>query len=139
MSDSRLFYRDDHGRDIQSTDPSREAAMALRETYGNVPDSWIERADRAGVRKVLGRLGKGDVLMVTRLSRLARPTRDPLNTLAAVAVRDAGFRSLGDAWADTTTAHGRLMLTILGGLAEFERELIPARTGEGPERTRRGA
>ena len=56
--------------------------MALRETYGNVPDSWIERADRAGVRKVLGRLGKGDVLMVTRLSRLAQSTRDPLNTLA---------------------------------------------------------
>jgi DNA invertase Pin-like site-specific DNA recombinase len=100
------------------------------------PDSWIERANRAGVRRVLGRLGKGDVLMVTRLSRLARSTRDPLNTLAAVAVREAGFRSLGDARADTTTAHGRLMLTVLGGLAEFERELIPARTGEGRERAK---
>jgi DNA invertase Pin-like site-specific DNA recombinase len=38
--------------------------------------------------------------------------------------KQAGFRSLGDTWADTTTPHGRLMLTVLGGLAEFERELI---------------
>jgi hypothetical protein len=51
--------------------------------------------------------------------------------LATVADRKAGFRSLGDAWADTTSPHGRLMLTVLGGLAEFERELIRARTGEG--------
>ena len=64
------------------------------------------QTDRAGLRQVLGRLGKGDVLMVTRLDRLARSTRDLLNTLAAVAVREAGFRSLGDTWADTT-AHGR--------------------------------
>ena len=46
----------------------------------------------------------------------------------------AGFKSLADSWADTTTAHGRLMLTVLGGLAEFERELIRARTGEGRKR-----
>ncbi len=69
--------------------------------------------------------------MVTRLHRLARSTRDLLNVLAAVGDRGAGFKSLKDAWADTTTAHGRLMLTVLGGLAEFERELIMARTGEG--------
>ena len=94
------------------------------------------QSDRTGLRQVLGRLGKGDVLMVTRLDRLARSTRDLLNTLAAVAVREAGFRSLGDTWADTTTAHGRLMLTVLGGLAEFERELIRARTGEGRERAK---
>ena len=46
----------------------------------------------------------------------------------------AGFRSLKDTWADTTTAHGRLMLTVLGGLAEFERTLISERTGEGRKR-----
>jgi DNA invertase Pin-like site-specific DNA recombinase len=69
--------------------------------------------------------------MVTRLHRLARSTRDLFNVLAAVGDRGAGFKSLKDAWADTTTAHGRLMLTVLGGLAEFERELIMARTGEG--------
>jgi DNA invertase Pin-like site-specific DNA recombinase len=47
-----------------------------------------------------------------------------------------GFRSVGDTWADTTTSHGRLMLTVLGGLAEFERDLIRARTGEGRERAK---
>jgi DNA invertase Pin-like site-specific DNA recombinase len=94
------------------------------------------RADRAGLRRALDHIGKGDVLMVTRLDRLARSTRDLLNTLAAIAGRGAGFRSLGDAWADTTTAHGRLMLTVLGGLAEFESDLIRARTGEGRERAR---
>ncbi len=94
------------------------------------------RADRAQLRGALDCLGKGDVLMVTRLDRLARSTRDLLNTLAAIAAKKAGFRSLGDIWADTTTAHGRLMLTVLGGLAEFERELIRARTGEGRERAK---
>jgi DNA invertase Pin-like site-specific DNA recombinase len=76
------------------------------------------------------------VVTVTRLDRLARSTRDLLNTLAAITDRKAGFRSLGDAWADTTTAHGRLMLTILGGLAELERELIRIRTGEGRARAK---
>jgi DNA invertase Pin-like site-specific DNA recombinase len=89
-------------------------------------------------RKALGRaiavLGAGDVLLVTRLDRLARSTRDLLNVLDAVSKAGAGFRSLADAWADTTTPHGRLMLTVLGGLAEFERELIRARTDEGRKR-----
>jgi DNA invertase Pin-like site-specific DNA recombinase len=92
------------------------------------------KTDRAQLRKLLDQLDAGDVLMVTRLDCLARSTRDLLNTLAAIAGKEAGFRSHGDTWADTTTAHGRLMLTVLGGLAEFERELIRARTGEGRER-----
>jgi DNA invertase Pin-like site-specific DNA recombinase len=94
------------------------------------------RADRAQLRRVLGQLEKGDVLTVTRLDRLARSTRDLLNTLATIAAKGAGFRSLHDIWADTTTAHGRLMLIVLGGLAEFERESIRARTGEGRERAK---
>jgi DNA invertase Pin-like site-specific DNA recombinase len=73
-------------------------------------------------------------LVVCKLDRLARSTRDPLNTLAAVSDAGASFRSLGDPWADTTTAHGKLMLTVLGGLAEFERHLIIARTSEGRQR-----
>jgi DNA invertase Pin-like site-specific DNA recombinase len=92
------------------------------------------KTDCVQVRRVLDQLDAGDVLMVTRLDRLARSTRDLLNTLAAIAGRKAGFHSLGDAWADTTTAHGRLMLTVLGGLAEFGRDLIRARTSEGRER-----
>jgi DNA invertase Pin-like site-specific DNA recombinase len=94
------------------------------------------KTDRLQLRRALAQLDDGDVLMVTRLDRLARSTRDLLNTLAAITGRKAGFRSLGDAWADTTTAHGRLMLTVLGGLAEFERELIRARTGEGRDRAK---
>jgi DNA invertase Pin-like site-specific DNA recombinase len=94
------------------------------------------RSDRKQLTRLIAQMGKGDVLVVTRLDRLARSTRDLLNLLDAVAKKGAGFRSLRDTWADTTTAHGRLMLTVLGGLAEFERELIRTRTGEGRQRAR---
>src|SRR3954463_1944924 len=99
------------------------AEKAFRETASGA------ETDRAQMHRLLKVLDEGDVLLVTRLDRLARSTRDLLNTLALIAEKKAGFRSLGDLWADTTTAHGRLMLTILAGLAEFERELIRARTG----------
>jgi DNA invertase Pin-like site-specific DNA recombinase len=85
------------------------------------------KTDRAQLRRLLDVLDAGDVLTVTRLDRLARSTRDLLNTLAAITAKKAGFKSIGDTWADTTTSHGRLMLTVLGGLAEFERDLIRAR------------
>lgn len=101
------------------------AEKVLRETASGA------KTDRVQLRRALDQLAKGDVLMATRLDRLARSTRDLLNTLATITGKGAGFRSLHDTWADTTTAHGRLMLTVLGGLAEFERELIRARTGEG--------
>ena len=90
--------------------------------------------ERAQLSRAVKALVPDDVLIVTRLDRLARSTRDLLNTLAAVNEAGAGFKSLRDTWADTTTAHGRLMLTILGGLAEFERELILTRTSEGRQR-----
>ena len=92
------------------------------------------QTDRAQLRRALDNLDTDDVLIVTRLDRLARSTRDLLNTLAAIADKGARFRSLGDTWADTTTAHGRLILTVLGGLAEFEAHLIRTRTGEGRAR-----
>src|SRR6266852_9074644 len=92
------------------------------------------KTDRVELRRLLDQLDAGDVLTVTRLDRLARSTRDLLNTLAAITAKKAGFKSLGDTWADTTTSHGRLMLTVLGGLAKFERDLIRARTGEGRAR-----
>ena len=94
------------------------------------------RRERAQLDKLLATLSPGDVVLVTRLDRLARSTRDLLNSLAAIADKGASFRSLGDSWADTTTAHGRLMLTVLAGLAEFERELIRSRTGEGRARAK---
>jgi DNA invertase Pin-like site-specific DNA recombinase len=90
--------------------------------------------ERKALARAIAALGPGDILLVTRLDRLARSTRDLLNVLDAVANAGAGFKSLADAWADITTAHGRLMLTVLRGLAEFERELIRARTDEGRKR-----
>jgi hypothetical protein len=75
----------------------------------SVPISSFAAADdRAQLRCLLDQLDAGDVLMVTRLDRLARSTRDLLNTLAAITEKKDGFRSLADTWADTTTPHGRL-------------------------------
>jgi len=92
-------------------------------------------SDRAQLAKAIAALGEGDCLIVTKLDRLARSTRDLLNTLAAIGDMGASFKSLiGDSWADTTTPAGKLMLTVLGGLAEYERHLILARTSEGRQR-----
>lgn len=91
------------------------------------------RSDRKQLAKVLDQLIHADVLRVTRL---ARSNRDLLNVLARVSEAGAAFLSLSDAWADTTTPHGRLMLTVLGGLAEFEREIILAQSGEGRARAK---
>jgi len=87
-------------------------------------------SDRKALVKAIANLGPGDVLLV-RLDRLARSTRDLLNVLDSVSRVGAKFKSLADAWADTTTPHGELMITILAGLATFERHLIKARTDEG--------
>jgi len=95
------------------------------------------KTNRAALAKAVTALQPGDVLLVTKLDRLARSTRDLLNTLAAISEHGAGFKSLGDPWADTTTPHGKLMITVLGGLAEFERHLILSRTSEGRERAKR--
>jgi DNA invertase Pin-like site-specific DNA recombinase len=91
-------------------------------------------SDRPQLERSIAVLGEGDTLVVCKLDRLARSTRDLLNTLATISDRGASFKSLGDGWADTTTPHGRLMVTVLGGLAEFERHLILSRTAEGRTR-----
>src|SRR6516225_8690973 len=90
--------------------------------------------DRPQLAKAIAALAEGDCLVVCKPDRLARSTRDLLNTLDAISKAGATFRSLADQWADTTTPHGRLMLTVLGGLAEFERHLILSRTAEGRTR-----
>src|SRR5262252_622648 len=91
-------------------------------------------ADRPQLAKALAALGEGDTLVVCKLDRLARSTRDLLNTLDAIGKAGATFRSLSDQWADTTTPHGRLMLTGLWGLARVEPHLIVSRTAEGRTR-----
>ena len=94
------------------------------------------KTERAALARCLASLEPGDTVVVTKLDRLARSTRDLLNTLATIGDAGASFKSLGDPWADTTSAHGRLMLTVLGGLAEFERHLILTRTDEGRRRAK---
>jgi DNA invertase Pin-like site-specific DNA recombinase len=88
-------------------------------------------AKRPELERALDELEAGDMLVVTKLDRLARSTLDLLRIIDLIGKEGAAFKSLGDPWADTTTPHGRLMLTVLGGIAEFERDLILQRTNEG--------
>jgi len=90
--------------------------------------------DRKALAKAIAALSAGDVLLVTRLDRLARSTRDLLNVLATISEKRAGFRSLADAMIDTTSAHGKLIIAVLRALAEFERSMILARTADGRKR-----
>src|SRR5262245_3308018 len=92
--------------------------------------------DRRELKRAIDCLNSGDILIVTKLDRLARSTRDLLNTLAVVTDKGAGFRVLDNPALDTTSAHGKLLLNILGSIAEFERELIKSRTSEGRQRAK---
>jgi DNA invertase Pin-like site-specific DNA recombinase len=121
------------GQSLTSQDAELHAAGCAKVYAEKISGA---RSDRPELAKVLKRLDTGDVLIVTRLDRLARSTRHLLNILDDIAKRGAGFKSLHDSWADTTSAHGRLMVTILAGLAEFERELILARTSDGRARAK---
>ena len=78
----------------------------------------------------------GDVVIVTRLDRLARSTRDLLNILEGFTREGVGFRSLRETSIDTTTPQGRLVISVLASIGEFERELIQARMTEGRQRAR---
>ena len=89
------------------------------------------KRDRSELAKALKAIKGGGTLVVTRLDRLARSTLDLLGLVASIEAEGGRLKSLAEAWADTTTPAGRLLLTILGGLAEFERALILERTKEG--------
>jgi len=121
------------GQSLAAQDAEMHAAGCVKVYAEKISGA---RSNRPELAKVLKRLETGDVLIVTRLDRLARSTRDLLNVLDDIAKRGAGFKSVHDAWADTTSAHGRLMVTILAGLAEFERELILTRTSDGRARAK---
>ena len=132
-----------HGYARVSTDGQSVAARvaALQET--GAAKVWREvasgaKADRAQLRKAIAALEPGDVLMVVRGDRAARSVQDMLNLLAQITEKGAAFCSLAEAWADTRdqTAMGRLVRTIMAGFAEFERELIRARTSEGRTRAK---
>jgi DNA invertase Pin-like site-specific DNA recombinase len=121
------------GQSLQSQTEALHTAGCARVFSEKQSGAYTERPQLA---KAIQALGNGDTLVVCKLDRLARSTRDLLNTLDAIGKAGATFKSLADQWADTTTPHGRLMLTVLGGLAEFERHLILSRTAEGRTRAK---
>ncbi|MEQ0866936.1 recombinase family protein [Pseudomonas aeruginosa] len=88
-------------------------------------------AKRPELARLLDHLRAGDVVIVTRLDRLARSTRDLLNIAEQLLFMGAGLRSLAEPWADTTSPAGRMVLTVFAGIAEFERALIVDRTRKG--------
>jgi DNA invertase Pin-like site-specific DNA recombinase len=125
-------------------------------TYGQTLDSQLEqlraagcsnrniyrekvtgaRADRRELNRMLGKLAPGDVVTVTRIDRLARSTFDLFGIVKRIVDAEAQFQSLAEPWADTGTSTGRLMLAVLGGLADVERDLIRTRTAEGRSRAK---
>jgi DNA invertase Pin-like site-specific DNA recombinase len=94
------------------------------------------RADRRELTKLLKELVAGDIVTVTRIDRLARSTFDLFAIVQRIVNAGAHFRSLAEPWADTATSTGRLMIAVLGGLADVERDLIRTRTAEGRVRAK---
>lgn len=94
------------------------------------------RPDRRELLKMLKQLEAGDVVVVTRIDRLARSIFDLFSIVQQIADADASFKSLAEPWADTGTSTGGLMLAVLGGLADVERDLIRTRTAEGRVRAK---
>jgi DNA invertase Pin-like site-specific DNA recombinase len=92
------------------------------------------RADRPELAKAMAALKAGDILIVTKLDRLGRSTRELLNLLDRIGGTGAAFRSLGDPLWDTSSSQGRLLSTMLAAIADFERDLIRERTGAGRKR-----
>jgi DNA invertase Pin-like site-specific DNA recombinase len=106
------------------------AATIYREKISGV------RADRPQLAKLMAGLKAGDIVIVTKIDRLGRSTRELLELIERIGKAGASFRSLGDPLFDTTGAQGRLLATMLSAIAEFERELIKERTGAGRERAK---
>ena len=94
------------------------------------------QASRRELQRLLKAIAPGDVVVVTRIDRLARSTFDLFAIVKAITEAGAQFRSLAEPWADTATSTGRLMLAVLGGLADVERDLIRTRTAEGRTRAK---
>ena len=133
---------------------TRRLGYARVSTYGQTLDAQLEqlraegcariyrekatgaRPDRRELLKLLKALAPGDVVTVTRIDRLARSTFDLFAIVKQIVDAGGQFRSLAEPWADTSTRTGRLMLAVLGGLADVERNLIRTRTAEGRSRAK---
>src|SRR5271155_1602547 len=141
---------------VETHPKNRLIGYARVSTYGQTLDSQLEqlraagcssrniyrekvtgaRADRREFNRMLGKLAPGDIVTVTRIDRLARSTFDLFGIVKRIVDAKAQFRSLAESWADTRTSTGRLMLAVLGGLADVERDLIRTRTAEGRSRAK---
>jgi DNA invertase Pin-like site-specific DNA recombinase len=123
----------------------RRLGYARVSTYGQTLDAQLEQlheGDRRAQRPARAstnarRLAPGDAVTVTRIDRLARSTFDLFAIVKQIVDAKAQFRSLAEPWADTGTSTGRLMIAVLGGLADVERDLIRTRTAEGRSRAQK--
>src|SRR5271167_3159332 len=142
---------------VETHPEKRLIGYARVSTYGQTLDAQLEqlraagcssrniyrekvtgaRADRRELNRMLGKLAPGDVVTVTRIDRLARSTFDLFAIVEQIVDAEAQFRSLAEPWADTGTSTGRLMIAVLGGLADVERDLIRTRTAEGRSRAKK--
>jgi DNA invertase Pin-like site-specific DNA recombinase len=138
----------------ESSSQNRRLGYARVSTYGQTLDAQLEqlkadgcariyrekasgaKADRRELLRLLKDLAAGDVVTVTRIDRLARSTFDLFAIVKQITDAGAQFRSLAEPWADTATSTGRLMIAVLGGLADVERDLIRTRTAEGRSRAK---
>jgi DNA invertase Pin-like site-specific DNA recombinase len=126
---------------VSSTDQDYEGQVE-RLTVAGCEKVYSEKAsgkDRDGrpeLQKCLRKLKSGDTLVITRLDRLARSIRDLLGILDTLKATGATIKALDDTWLDTGSAHGQLILTIMGALAEFERQMIRSRCEEGIKRAK---
>jgi DNA invertase Pin-like site-specific DNA recombinase len=123
---------------VSTEGQSLDAQLAALKAAGCVK-TWREkisgvRADRPQLAKLMASLSSGDVVVVCKLDRLGRSRRELLELIYRIDQAGAAFRSLGDPLFDTSTSQGRLLVTMLAAIAEFERELIRERTGEGRKR-----
>jgi len=138
----------------ESLTENRRLGYARVSTYGQTLDAQLERlravgctkiyrekasgaqSERRELKSLLKALAPGDVVTVTRIDRLARSTFDLFAIVKKMVDAGAQFRSLAEPWADTSNSTGRLMIAVLGGLADVEPDLIRTRTAEGRERAR---
>ena len=93
--------------------------------------------ERPQFQRMLDQIRVGDTIVVWKLDRLARSTRDFLETMETIREAGGRFQSLSEPWADTTTHAGKMIMTIFAGIAEFERDLVRERTGAGREAARK--
>ncbi|MCW5716749.1 MAG: recombinase family protein [Bauldia sp.] len=134
---------------MSETHPLRRLGYARVSTFGQTLEAQLEklrdagcekvfrekvsgaRLDRRELQRLLRSVTEGDEVVVTRIDRLARSTFDLFEIVKQITERGAHFRSLAEPWADTGSATGRLMIAVLSGLADVERDLIRTRTAEG--------